>query len=96
VVAEEFDQENLIVSRVCGHMDPSLADTLTTLFRTGPASAAELSQRLPERKIGPTAWNNRLFDLYAARLVRRQRRGKEWIYSPLTERTSYGSLIPKG
>lgn len=32
-----------------------------------------------------TAWNNRLKDLYQKRLVRREKRGREQVYSPVIE-----------
>ena len=68
-----------------GHLDPALKFTLNALTKLQKATAPQLHERFPDERITVTAWNNRLNDLYALRLVRRIRAGRSWEYETLTK-----------
>ncbi len=67
-----------------GSLDHAQRATLEAVLDLGPVTGAELERRGGER-IGATAWNNRLKDLHGKRLLRRERRGRERVYSPLVD-----------
>jgi hypothetical protein len=68
-----------------GLLDPAQRSTFDALLEIGEVTGAELERRKPDEKIGATAWNNRLKDLHDRRLVRRNKRGREQVYSPIVE-----------
>lgn len=70
---------------ILGRLDGFLFSTLRSLCALGEATAAQLSETSEER-ITVNGWSNRLADLFALRLVTRQRNGKYWIYSPLAKK----------
>lgn len=78
------------LARLIGHLDGALRITLNAVIKNGSGNAPQLHQDFPDEAITVTAWNNRLSDLHAYRLVRRIRKGKLWEYKPLVERIIYG------
>ena len=42
-----------------------------------------------QKPIKATAWNNRLRDLYDKRLIRRERRGREQVYSTVLKEIEF-------
>lgn len=69
-----------------GHLDPALDATLTALAAEKRATAGDLCSRYPQKpEIKPPAWSNRLSELYRLRLARREREGRQWIYTALSE-----------
>lgn len=70
---------------ILGRLDSFLFSTLRSLCAMGEATASQLAETSDER-ITVNGWSNRLADLFAFRLVTRQRRGKYWVYSPLARR----------
>ena len=64
-----------------GPLDPGQVATLKAVTQFGPVTGAELERRWEHEPIKATAWNNRLRDLYDKRLIRRERRGREQVYS---------------
>lgn len=68
---------------VVGTLDPGQRSTLEALVRLQAVTGAELERKRPEEEVKATAWNNRLKDLYEKRLLRRERRGREQVYSPV-------------
>jgi hypothetical protein len=66
-----------------GSLDPGLRSTLDALLELKEATGAALERLRPEENVKATAWNNRLKDLYEKRLLRRERRGREQVYSPV-------------
>ncbi|CAN5538287.1 hypothetical protein BH11PLA2_BH11PLA2_16510 [soil metagenome] len=67
-----------------GTLDPGQRTTLEALMEFPEVTGAELERREPGgQKVRATAWNNRLKDLYEKRLLRRVKRGREHIYSPV-------------
>ncbi len=66
-----------------GLLDPGQRTTLEALLELKEVTGAELEREKPEEGIKATAWNNRLKDLYEKRLLRRQKRGREQVYSPV-------------
>jgi len=93
VVAKEWSDDNIQEATLEGHLDPALKSTFNALLRRGGSNAPQLHQDLPKEGITVTAWNNRLSDLNAFRLVRRTRNGKLWEYKPIAERITYGRSI---
>lgn len=73
-----------------GPLDHAQRATLATVLDLGVATGAGLEKCMSGERIGATAWNNRLKDLYGKRLLRRERRGREQVYSPLVERIVTG------
>jgi hypothetical protein len=68
-----------------GLLDPGQQATLEALVELREVTGAELERKRPEVGVKATAWNNRLKDLYEKRLLRRERRGREQVYSPVFE-----------
>lgn len=67
--------------KALGPLDPGQMTTLKAVIEFGPVTGAELERQWHSESIKATAWNNRLRDLYYKRLVRRDRRGREQMYS---------------
>jgi hypothetical protein len=68
-----------------GPLDEEYRRTLFLVQQMKVTTGARLAESFPEEKVRPTAWNNRLRDLNNQRLLRRERRGREQLYSPVTE-----------
>ena len=68
-----------------GSLDRALLETLRLLLVVGEATAPDLHRREKGPGIAVTAWNNRLNDLFARRLVRRQRDGRQWVFRAVAE-----------
>ena len=91
--------ERLASATLFGQIDPAAARTLEAIEGSDQCTALELHERFARtQNIGPTGWNNRLAELYRARLARRSRQGKFWIYQPLAKSViiSYGQGIYRG
>jgi hypothetical protein len=56
---------------------------------SGEITGAELERQFPEETIKATAWNNRLKDLHNMRLLRREKRGREQVYSPVVAEIAF-------
>lgn len=91
IVCDRWAEESIEKGRLIGHLDRALLGTYMALQALGDATAPELHAHHPDHKVSVTAWNNRLSDLHALRLVRRERNGRAWRYHPLAKRTIYGS-----
>jgi hypothetical protein len=74
-----------------GSLDPGQQATLDALLELHEATGAALERLRPNANIKATAWNNRLKDLYDKRLLRRERRGREQVYSPVI-----AEVVPDG
>jgi hypothetical protein len=68
-----------------GPLDPGQRATLEALLKLEEATGAKLEREKPEEEVKATAWNNRLRDLFEKRLLRRERRGREQVYSPVVK-----------
>jgi hypothetical protein len=68
-------------ARAVGPLDPGQKATFAAVLELGPVTGAELERQWKTETIKATAWNNRLRDLYDKRLIRRERRGREQVYS---------------
>lgn len=67
-----------------GRLDPGQRATLDAVVGLGEATGAVLAREKPGGlAVEPTAWNNRLKDLHGKRLLRRSKRGREQVYSPV-------------
>lgn len=75
--------------RLVGPIDESLRDTFFSLTDLKSATGAELARSVPDAGIQPTAWNNRLKELYDMRLLVRRKEGRQQIYSPLAEEVEF-------
>ncbi len=82
-------EEEILVGRLHGNLEPALDATLKALIGKGSATATDLHADADGR-IAITAWNNRLADLYAKRLAKRRRVGKQWIYEPIAREFDNG------
>jgi hypothetical protein len=76
--------------RIFGFLDEALLRTIRLIHRREKVTALELASEFSNEGIKPTAWNNRLNDLWRLRLLRRIKRGKEWWYKPVTKELTYG------
>lgn len=87
----EEDEGIIASARRLGPLDPVLVETLDHVAVLGRATASELHQQFPQpRPISVTAWNNRLNDLNARRLLRRVRHGRQWTYCALAREVIHG------
>ena len=76
--------------RVFGFLDEALVRTIRLIHQREQVTALELASEFSKEDIKPTAWNNRLNDLWRLRLLRRIKRGKAWWYKPTTKEITYG------
>lgn len=91
LVAVDWDTDEVRDARILGHLDPQLFRALECLKTVGNGVVAEtLWQRFPEDRIGMTAWNNRLSELYQRHMVSRAKDGKFWRYSTEFKEANYG------
>jgi hypothetical protein len=74
----------LKVGQLLGSLDAFLTSTLFSLAKLREGTAAELAEKSSE-SITVNAWSNRLADLFLLRLVKRNRSGKFWRYSPTVQ-----------
>jgi hypothetical protein len=74
-----------------GSLDPGQQATLDALLELQEATGAALERLRPDANIKATAWNNRLKDLHDKRLLRRERRGREQVYTPVI-----AEVVPDG
>ena len=72
-----------------GPLDPGQRSTLEALVELQAVTGAELERQRPEEAVKATAWNNRLKDLFEKRLLRRERRGREQVYSPVVQEITF-------
>ncbi len=72
-----------------GTLDPGQRSTLEALVKVQAITGAELERQVSEEKVKATAWNNRLRDLNEKRLLRRERRGREQVYSPVVKEITF-------
>ncbi|HEX8549946.1 MAG TPA: hypothetical protein VF681_00185 [Abditibacteriaceae bacterium] len=80
--ALEIEDDKVAKANLWGTPDEHLLETLTALEELEQASASDLREHVKSR-ISTTGWNNRLYDLYRLRLVRRSKRDRQWIYEPI-------------
>ena len=73
-------------AELLGHLDPILTITLKAALRRGPVTAPDLHRSFPDGDVTVTAWNNRLNELHALRLLRRIRAGRAWKYEPIAKK----------
>lgn len=66
------------VATLVGDLDVAQRATLVAVVQGKEVTGAGLAG-----KVKPTAWNNRLKDLFRKRLVRREKRGREQVYFPV-------------
>jgi hypothetical protein len=72
-------------ARAVGPLDPGQRTTLTAVLQLGPTTGAELERRWEADAVRATAWNNRLRDLHDKRLVHKERRGREQVYTAVLQ-----------
>ncbi|HEY3966566.1 MAG TPA: hypothetical protein VGM05_18535 [Planctomycetaceae bacterium] len=63
-----------------GNLDVGQKATLIAVVKGSKVTGAALDG---QEGVKGTAWNNRLKDLYQKRLIRREKRGREQVYSPV-------------
>jgi hypothetical protein len=69
-----------------GHLDPVLTFALKAAMHRGAVTAPEMYRSFPDEDVTVTAWNNRLNELHALRLLRRVRAGRAWKYEPVVNK----------
>lgn len=83
--------DRIVRGRVLGRLDDALQTTLAALTIEGSSTAPLLCEKYPQRSaIKPTAWNNRLVELYRHRLVTRERAGRQWVYGTVVKELQDG------
>jgi hypothetical protein len=69
-------------------MSVGLLETLKLTSATKGITATEVQSKLdPGMNFHPTAFNNRLTDLFDFGLLRRERKGRTWVYFRATNPT---------
>ena len=86
MLVKKFNADVVSDIALIGHLDPVLRLTLNILAQQQKATAPILHGLFQNEKITVTAWNNRLNDLHALRLVRRVRTNRGWEYEPLAKK----------
>ncbi|MEQ1749932.1 MAG: hypothetical protein ABL974_10945 [Prosthecobacter sp.] len=77
--------------RQLGHLDQQLIRALDCLVSLkNDVVAEDLWKAFPDDRIGLTAWNNRLSELYQRHMVSRAKDGKFWRYSLAFKEVEYG------
>lgn len=76
-------------AKTVGPLDPGQKATLSAVIEFGPVTGAELERQWKAEAIKATAWNNRLRDLYDKRLIRKERRGREQVYSTVLKEIDF-------
>lgn len=76
-------------AKAVGPLDPGQKTTLSAVIQFGPVTGAELERQWKAEPIKATAWNNRLRDLYDKRLIRKERRGREQVYSTVLKEIEF-------
>jgi hypothetical protein len=71
------------LATVIGPLDVAQRATLDAVVSASEVTGAGLERLRPKDGVKATAWNNRLKDLYEKRLIRRVKRGREQLYSPI-------------
>lgn len=71
------------MAQLVGSLDVGQRVTLNAVVDASEITGAELERLRPEDGVKATAWNNRLKYLFEKRLVRREKRGREQVYSPV-------------
>lgn len=93
-VAGALESTNTVaVATIEGGLEPVLRQTLSRVVAAGEASAPTLHAEHPKEGVAVTAWNNRLTELCALRLLRRRRLGRSWLYQSIANKIHYGTSI---
>lgn len=71
------------MATVVGRLDAAQRTTLSAVVEGSEVTGAGLERLHSEEGVKATAWNNRLKDLFQKRLIRRVKRGREQVYSPV-------------
>jgi hypothetical protein len=71
-----------------GKLDVGQRETLHAASTVKEATGAKLERSGINKAVRATAWNNRLRDLYQKRLLKREKRGREQVYSPVVQEVS--------
>lgn len=84
--ATRWSGERIVQARVRGILEPVERQTLEWVTAEKACTATQLHEKYPQsRPINVTAWNKRLGDLHARRMIRRRKEGRSWVYVPLAE-----------
>lgn len=89
-VSARLREDTLSEAQICGFLDEALVRTMRLIRGREQVTALELAAEFPTEGIKPTAWNNRLNDLWRLRLLRRIKRGKAWWYKAINTELTYG------
>lgn len=77
--ATRIDVDRIESATLLGFPDAHLLQTLNALQELEQATASDLKAHV-QSSISTTGWNNRLYDLYRLRLVRRTKKDRQWVY----------------
>lgn len=72
-------------AEVLGHLEPVYRKTLDQVLTATSATATEIMSGAQREKIQKTGWLNRLAFLSSQRLIRREKRSREFIFKPIWE-----------
>lgn len=85
-----WDDIGVRAVRLYGPVERALWDTLTAVAAAGPTSATDLHKTQRRVAISVTGWNNRLAELFRARLIKRDRNGRQLVYAPVADEVRRG------
>lgn len=89
-----WTKESVLTVRVLGQLDEQLRRALECLQNMGGAAVAEeLWSKFQEDRVGLTAWNNRLAELFLRHVVNRTKEGKFWRYFTPFKEALYGNPL---
>lgn len=72
-------------AEVLGHLEPFYRKTLDQVLASASATAEQIMEAAPSEGIKKTGWLNRLAFLSEQRLIRREKRAREFIFKPIWE-----------
>jgi hypothetical protein len=87
--ALDWKASGIRLARVLGDLEPAALSTLKAIVERPGSTAPELHAESSEL-VSPTAWTNRLNELYRQGLARREKAGRAWRFFPLTETIEHG------
>jgi len=75
-----------------GKLERAYIEAFVEVHRSKGISASELHQKhvRGHNGIGKTAWINRLSNLHRLRLVRKQKTGRQFVFTPVNEESQHG------
>jgi hypothetical protein len=87
--ALDWSASGIRLARLLGNLEPAALTTLKAIIERPGSTAPELHDKSTDN-VSPTAWTNRLNELYRQGLAHREKAGRAWRFFPTTEKIDHG------